>query len=197
MFCVAQIPCKYVYLRYTQNYAPDSFIVVSFIPCHLALLHLHWKRSYCGISMMTSSNGNIYSVTGLCAGNSSEAGEIPSQSPVTRSFDVFFELCQNKRLRKKSWGWWFERLSRLLWRHGNGINLSHRLPSMELITARCRYNVVRYNTTVHKALHGHRHSMNISVYTACVVLSGELWLFLCQGFEKIEHAFKASHCIST
>ena len=31
----------------------------------------------------------------------------------------FFDLCLNKRLRKQSWGWWFETLSRPLWRHCN------------------------------------------------------------------------------
>ena len=28
-----------------------------------------------------------------------------SQRPVTRSFDVFFDLCPNKRLSKQLWGW--------------------------------------------------------------------------------------------
>ena len=44
---------------------------------------------------------------------------IPEQRPVTRSFDVFFDLRLNKRLRKQSWGWWLEMLSRPLWRHHN------------------------------------------------------------------------------
>ena len=34
----------------------------------------------------------------LCAGNSPVAGEFPSQRPVTRGFDVFFDLRPNKRL---------------------------------------------------------------------------------------------------
>ena len=38
---------------------------------------------------------------------------------MTRSFDVFFDLRLNKRLSKQSWGWWFETLSRPLWRHCN------------------------------------------------------------------------------
>ena len=33
----------------------------------------------------------------LCAGNSPVTGEFPSQKPVTRSFDVFFDLRPNKR----------------------------------------------------------------------------------------------------
>ena len=33
----------------------------------------------------------------FCAGNSSVTGEFPSQRPVTRSFDVFFDLLLKKR----------------------------------------------------------------------------------------------------
>ena len=44
---------------------------------------------------------------------------IPAQRPVTGSFDVFFDLRLNKRLGKQSRGWWFETLSRPLWRHCN------------------------------------------------------------------------------
>ena len=56
----------------------------------------------------------------LCAGNSPVPGEFPSQRPVTRSFDVFFNLHLNKRLSKQSWGWWFETPVSALWRHCNG-----------------------------------------------------------------------------
>ena len=37
-----------------------------------------------------------------------------------RSFNMFFDLCPNKRLSKQSWGWWFETPSRPLWHHCNG-----------------------------------------------------------------------------
>ena len=47
-------------------------------------------------------------------------GEFPTQRPVTRSFDVFFDLHPNKRLSKQWWGWWFETPSCPLWRHCNG-----------------------------------------------------------------------------
>ena len=70
--------------------------------------------------MMTSSNGNIFRVTRhLC-------GEFRAQRPVTRRFDVFFDLRLNKRLRKQSWGWWFEKLSCPLWRYCNGWPSSQR-----------------------------------------------------------------------
>ena len=42
--------------------------------------------------MVTSSNGSNYALLALCAGNSPVTGEFPSQRPVTRSFDVFFDL---------------------------------------------------------------------------------------------------------
>ena len=44
---------------------------------------------------------------------------IPTQRPMTLSFDIFFNLRRNKRSSKQSWGWWFETLSCLLWRHCN------------------------------------------------------------------------------
>ena len=55
----------------------------------------------------------------ICAGNSPVPGEFPAQRPVTRSFNVFFDLRLNKRLTKQSWGWWFEKLPGPLWRHSN------------------------------------------------------------------------------
>ena len=57
----------------------------------------------------------------FCAGNSPVTGEFPSQRPVTRSFDVFFDVRLNKRLSKQSWCWWFETPSRSLCRHRNAL----------------------------------------------------------------------------
>ena len=57
----------------------------------------------------------------ICAGNSPVPGEFPAQRPVTRSFDVFFDLHPNKRLSKQWWGWWFETPSCPLWRHRNDM----------------------------------------------------------------------------
>ena len=71
--------------------------------------------------MLTSSNGNIFRVTGPLCGEFTGPGEFPTQRPVTRSFDAYFDLRLNKRLSKQSWGWWFETLSRSLWRHRNDL----------------------------------------------------------------------------
>ena len=54
----------------------------------------------------------------ICAGNSPVPGEFPTQRPVTRSFNVFFEL---RKLSKQLWGWWFETLCCLLWRIRSNI----------------------------------------------------------------------------
>ena len=45
----------------------------------------------------------------VCQGNTPVTGGFPSQRPVTRSFDIFFDLRQNNR--------WFETPSRSVWRH--------------------------------------------------------------------------------
>ena len=73
---------------------------------------------------MTSSNGNIFRVTGLlCAENSPVIGEFSAQWLVSRSFDVFFDPCLNKRFSKQSRGLWFETPSCLLWRNCNETKL--------------------------------------------------------------------------
>ena len=64
----------------------------------------------------------------ICAGNSPVTGEFPAQRPVTRSFDVFFDLHLNKRLNKQWWGWWFETPSRPLWRYCK----AHEIPTSRI-----------------------------------------------------------------
>ena len=83
----------------------------------------------------------------ICAGNSPVNGEFPTQRPVTRSFDVFFDLRLNKQLNKQSWGWWLETLCRPLWRHCNPKNnafgdlATKAQPGLRgpLLTTRVRY----------------------------------------------------------
>ena len=80
------------------------------------------------VFIIKSSNGNMFRVTGFCAGNSPVntgnspvTGKFPSHRPVTRSFDVFFDLRLIKRLSKQSRRRWFETPSRSLWRHCNVV----------------------------------------------------------------------------
>ena len=78
--------------------------------------------------MMRSSNGNMFPVTGFYAGNSPVTvrnspvtDEFQSHRPVTRSFDVFFDLRLNKQLSKQTRRLWFETPSLSLWRHCNVV----------------------------------------------------------------------------
>ena len=94
---------------------------------------LYWKSLYLGRDFsclngsdlqlvsqhMTSSNGNIFCITGPLCGQFT--GELPAQRPVTWSFDVFFDLHLNERLSKQLWGWWFEMPSHPLWCHCKGL----------------------------------------------------------------------------
>ena len=77
-------------------------------PCHGELISC-WRHQVETFSALLA----------LCTGNSPVNGGLPSQRPVTRSFDVFFNLRLNKRLSKQSSHWWFETPSRSLWRHCN------------------------------------------------------------------------------
>ena len=75
---------------------------------------------------MTSSNGSIFRATCPCKGNPLVIGGFPSQRPVTRSLDVFFDLRLNKRLSKQSRRRWFKTPSHSLLRHSNGFPKAFR-----------------------------------------------------------------------
>ena len=62
-------------------------------------------------------------ILALCEGDSPVIGEFHSQKPVTQSFDVFFDLCLNKRLSKQSRHRWLWTQSRSLWRHSNALHI--------------------------------------------------------------------------
>ena len=94
------------------------------------------------LGMMTSSNGNNFRVTGPLFGEFTGPGEFPTQRPVTRSFDVFFDLRSNIRLSKQPWGWWFETPSWSLWRHYNMPTIN-----CNCSFSRCRNKFVSMNKT--------------------------------------------------
>ena len=71
--------------------------------------------------MMTSSNGNIFLVTGHLCGEFTG----PRWIPHTKASDA--------ELWKQWWGWWFETLSRPLWRHRNEGGVTEPISSVPLI----------------------------------------------------------------
>ena len=68
--------------------------------------------------MMTSSNGNIFWVSGLLCREFT--GHL-TKGLVTQSFDVFFDLHLNKQFSKHSKCQWFKKPVRSLWCHSNDI----------------------------------------------------------------------------
>ena len=105
----------------------------------------------------------------ICAGNSPVPGEFPTQRPVTRSFDFFFDLPLNNRLSKQSWGWWFETLSGPLWRHSNGMA---SLNCNDLINTSTIYLAISPHVPIHSMFHNlqHRklHFMPIAISCQCL-----------------------------
>ena len=104
-----QIINIYVYL-YIYIYIRLSYLSLRLAATHVYLWTLatvtylsHIKVSWWRHQMETSSV-----LLAICAGNSPVTGEFPAQRPVTRRFNVFFDLPLNKRLSKQWWGWWFE-----------------------------------------------------------------------------------------
>ena len=63
-----------------------------FFTMHICDNRTRWVHKcfpwWMGSRMMTSSNGNIFRVTGPLCGEFTGPGEFPTQRPVTRSFDV-------------------------------------------------------------------------------------------------------------
>ena len=86
----------------------------------------------------------FYAVLALCAGNSPVTGVFPAQRPLTRSFDVFFNMRLNKRLSKQSWGWWFETPSGSLWCHCNDHLTSWLSVDIGLLTNQCQAMIWSY-----------------------------------------------------
>ena len=76
----------------------------------------------------------------LCEGNPSVTEGFPSQRSVTRSFDVFFDVRLNKRLKKKSRYRRFETPWRSLWRHCNGN------PTNASLTMKHHWTIRQYNS---------------------------------------------------
>ena len=86
---------------------------------HFTHSHTYFTVASLTLFMMTSSNGNIFCDTCPLGRESICHRWIPLRKPVTRSFDVFFDMCLKKRLSKQWKRQWFETPSRSLWCYCN------------------------------------------------------------------------------
>ena len=101
-----------------------------------------------------------------------DTGEFPSQSPVTRIFDVFFDLRLSKLLSKQSWCRWFDTPSRWLWHQCN--DPSHYAiiwSSYHIILSVMAYQPIMLLLTMHiahiyslKSYQSHHHSIQLSFH---------------------------------
>ena len=98
-----------------ENFKTDIFQSVLFLDL-IYLSGSKWEIRNHLVAWWRHQMETFCSLTAIRTGNSPVSGEFPTQRPVTWSFDAFFDL----RLYKQSWGWWFQTLSRPLWRHCNG-----------------------------------------------------------------------------
>ena len=102
----------------------DDFHNGNIFSCPLESLDVLWTGQGfmfdIALNILTSSNGNIFGVTGPLWG---EFTGHHAQRPVTQSFDVFFDLHLNKLLSKPWRRWWIETSLRPLWRHCNDFNV--------------------------------------------------------------------------
>ena len=113
----------------------------------------------------------------MCAGNSPVTGEFPAQRPVTRSFDIFIDMRLNERLRKQSWGWWFETPSRPLWRHIMTEHYSatghyeqwdyHSHKPNKGVEALCN---IRYSSETHLKLESHKNLIVHKIVFLCHIV---------------------------
>ena len=90
--------------------------------------------------------------------------DFPAQRPVTRSFDVSFDLRLNKRLRKQSWGWWFETPSRSLWRRRNG---THQRNASRASYGPSIVNILHYNGLIMSVMASQITGASIVCSTVC------------------------------
>ena len=134
---------KHYIIFYVKSCVNCLTFCIICVTCQPALVIF---REQC-TAMMASSNGNIFRVTWPLCGEFTGSGEFPTQRPVTRSLDVFFDLRLDKRLSKQPWGWWYETQSWSLWRHCNEVPVLSTKTWSSLCTGQAFYNTERRHVT--------------------------------------------------
>ena len=151
---------------------------------------------------MTASNINLSALLALCEGSPPVTGGFPSQRPMTRSFDVFFDLHLNKRVSKQSWDWRFETPSLPLWRH---CNERKHFQSCHQASQRKSKIWTTYFTRNHRNIDSGTHPMSIDTtiqdqvhagYNLQNCMMGKIWCNDVDIFSKIgcqEVAYRSRH----
>ena len=169
---VYHVICLYICITYCSS--PTIISFVSFYSCSADenQITYHWyscsleDRIYSGYGLMTSSNGNIFRVTGPYCWEFTGRWWIP----LTEASDIFLDLCLNKRLNKKSRRCRFETPSRSLWRHYNCRISFHRdalchsiinVPSISLLSTKYTKSVC---VRTPSSLVGHSHIWSMLEY---------------------------------
>ena len=122
-------------------------IMSHFIYGAIIIIVRQYQRYMLDTDMMTSSNWNIFRVTGHLCGEFTGPRWIPRTKASDAELWCFFDLRLNKRSSKQSWGWCFDTLSRPLWRHGNGT-LNKHSTYLNLAVELRRVYIVTINKTM-------------------------------------------------
>ena len=95
-----------VFILWTPS---ESLFSIAELRGEYSCISKHHIRPMCHKTWWRHQMEPFSALLAICAGNSPVPGEFPAQRPVTRSFDVLFDLRLIKRLPKQSWGWWLRR----------------------------------------------------------------------------------------
>ena len=94
------------------------------LPCTFLLSPILSNCFQVLVIMVTSSNGNIFRVTGHLCGEFTGHRWIPRTKASDAELWCFLWSAYELRLSEQLWGWWFETLSHPLWRRCNDVNRS-------------------------------------------------------------------------
>ena len=130
----------------------------------------------------------FFALLAISAGNWPVPGEFIAQRPVTRSFD----LRLNKRLSKQLWDWWFETLSRPLWRHRN-VCMRDRYSKVNVVIGFCNASIILLcvvkSVIAITVLLTHwliniftriRHLSNLMAYKSCLIVHDPWSILTCE-----------------
>ena len=107
-------PGERIYNQEWIQFEPNSILHVfdNYETFFLGKMVLKWRHSGLLIRHVTAEDRHSWwwrhqmetfsALLAICAGNSPVSGEFPAQRPVTRSFDIIFDVHLNKQLSKQS-----------------------------------------------------------------------------------------------